>query len=127
ARDDEYRQRLRDLSTSGDFDAWMLFFLVALKVSAEEGLEKSERLLALREEMVGALRARRIRGLAIQAAEDLIGSPVISASSMAKRYGVTYQAAAYAIQSMVKSGLVEELKTESRRVFAASRVLAILR
>lgn len=128
ARDDEYRQRLRDVSMTGDFDPWLHFFLVALKVSAEEGLEKSERLLILREEMVGSLRSRRIRGLAIQATEDLIGSPVITPASMAERYGVTYQAAVYAIRSMVRAGLVAELKTDGRRrVFAAFQVLDILR
>jgi cell filamentation protein, protein adenylyltransferase len=128
ARDDEYRQRLRDVSITGDFDPWLRFFLVALKVSAEEGLEKCERLLALREEMVAALRARRIRGLAIQATEELIASPVITPASMAERYGVTYQAAVYAIRSMARAGLVAELKVEGRRrVFAAYRVLEILR
>jgi cell filamentation protein, protein adenylyltransferase len=127
ARDDEYRQRLRDLSITGDFDSWLHFFLEALKVSAEEGLEKSERLLALRDEMVAVLRGRRVRGLAIQATEDLIGSPVITPSNMAERYGVTYQAAAYAIKSMTRAGIVEEMDMGPRRAYFAYRVFEILR
>jgi Fic family protein len=127
-RDDEYRQRLRDLSIDGDFDSWTRFFLGALRVSAEEGLKKSERLLALREEMVAVLRTKRLRGLAIQAAEDLIGDPVVTATRMAERYEVTYQAAVYAIRSMVNSGLLREVRmTGARRAFAAFRVLEILR
>ena len=127
ARDDEYRQRLRDVSMTGDFDSWLLFFLLALKASAEEGLEKSERLLALRDEMVAVLRGRRIRGLAIQATEDLIGSPVLTPSSMAGRYDVTYQAAVYAIKSMLKAGILEEVEMGPRRVYLAHRVLEVLR
>jgi Fic family protein len=127
ARDDEYRQRLRDLSINGEFNSWLLFFLLALKASAEEGLEKSERLLALRDEMVASLRAKRIRGLAIQATEDLIGNPIVTPSAMSERYGVTYQAAAYAIQSMIRVGLLEERTARQRRVYSAPRVFDILR
>ena len=127
ARDDEYRQRLRDVSMTGDFDSWLLFFLLALKTSAEEGLEKSERLLALRDEMVAVLRGRKIRGLAIQATEDLIGSPVLTPSSMADRYDVTYQAAVYAIKSILKAGILERVEMGPRRVYLAPRVLEILR
>lgn len=129
ARDDEYRHRLRDVSMTGDYDSWVRFFLNALTASAEEGLHKSERLLALREEMVGSLRQRKVRGLAIQVAEDLIGSPFVAPAGMAARYGVTYQAAAYAIRTMVAAGLLEEQRMprrsrrSPRRVFAARRVL----
>jgi len=128
ARDDEYRQRLRELSVTGDFDVWLLFFLQALKTSAEEALEKSERLLALRDEMVAVLRGRRVRGIAIQATEDLIGSPVVTPSLMAERYEVTYQAAAYAIKSMIRAGLLEEMAvTGNRKAYLAYKVIDVLR
>ena len=126
ARDDEYRTRLRELSITGDLDAWLLFFLPALKTSAEVGLQRSERLLALREEMVGTLRARRVRGLAIQATEELIGSPIVSPALLAGRYEVTYQAAAYAIKSMVNAGILEEHRIGSRRTYWAHAVLDAL-
>lgn len=126
ARRDEYQHRLRDLSVTGDYDAWTGFFLGALRSSAETALEKSEALLALRDEMVGRLRELRIRGTAIQATEDLIGDPVIVPTRLGKRYGVTYQAAVYTVNRMVEAGILEPAQVGSRRVFLATRVLELL-
>lgn len=125
-RRDQYQQRLRDVSTTGDFDGWIRFFLNALRRSAEESLGKSERLLVLRQEMVATLRARRIRGLAIQVAEDLIGSPIVIPTRMAEHYRVTYQAAVYTVGRMMEAGLIEPVKLGKRRVYVATEVMGIL-
>jgi Fic family protein len=125
-RRDAYQQRLRDVSITGDFDAWASFFFEALTSSAEDALVKTDQLLALKEEMVGTLRAAGTRGVAIQATEDLIGGPVLSASAVAKRYKITYQAAVYTLDRMVGAGILESFKVRGRRVYVAPRVFSIL-
>lgn len=127
ARRDEYQHRLRELSITGDYDAWIAFFLRAIKDSAETALEKSEQLLLLRDEMVSKLRGLKMRGTAIRIAEDLIGDPVVTATRLAKRYGVTYQAAVYAADRLAKAGILESVKlTRGRRAYVAPQVYQLL-
>lgn len=126
-RRDEYHERLRSLSAEGDFDAWVAFFLDAIKSSAEVGLDKIERLLKLQAEMVAKLRGSRVRGLAIQATEDLIAQPVITAMAIARKYGVTPQAAYYTLKKMKQAGVVEEgLLDNGRHIYACFPVIDII-
>lgn len=126
ARRDDYQRRLREVSITGDFDSWARFFLQALKASAEEALSKTDQLLILKDEMVATLRSARVRGVAIQATEDLIGRPVLSATLVAQRYEITYQAAVYTLERMVKAGILASVKARGRRVYFADAVLNIL-
>jgi Fic family protein len=126
ARRDDYQQRLRDVSVTGDYDSWARFFFQALRASAEEALDKTDRLLLLREEMVANLRTRGIRGAAIQVAEDLIGSPILSAGVVSERYEITYQAAVYTLERMLKAEILQSFKIRGRRVYLAQAVLDLL-
>lgn len=124
---DEYQEGLRKLSITGNFDAWVTFFVEAIRVQSDLGLAKIDDLLALKEEMVEQLREDRIRGTAIQLAEELIGSPVVRPSQLAKRYGVTYQAASYAIARLEDHGYLRKLRPESkRRIYISNQVVEIL-
>jgi Fic family protein len=125
-RRDEYQQRLRDLSLTGDFDAWACFFFVALKAAAEEALSKTDRLLALREKMVLLARASKVRGVAVQVAEDLIGRPILNAGFVASTYDISPQGAAYTLDRLVKVGILVSYKVRGRRIYGAQAVLDIL-
>jgi Fic family protein len=125
-RRDDYQHRLRELSITGDFDSWTAFFLRAIRTSAETALDKSERLLELRDEMVAKLREMKVRGLAIQTAEELIGAPLVVPTRLAKRYGVTYQAAAYTVNRLVEAGILESVHIGRRKVYVSPRVMDLL-
>ena len=124
---DEYQSHLRAVSAVGTYDPWIQFFLTGLKEMCLEARDKTERLVALREEMVALLRSQRIRGTSIQIAEDSIGEPIVTPTRVGKRYGISYQAASYAIGRLVEAGLFEELHLQgNRRMFFAPKVLEIL-
>ncbi|HEX2195982.1 MAG TPA: Fic/DOC family N-terminal domain-containing protein, partial [Actinomycetota bacterium] len=103
----EYQEHLLTVSATGDFGPWVEFFAEAVRVQALEGLEKTTRLLALRDEMVLELRSRKVRGLAIQVAEDLVGNPVITPSFVRDTYSISYQSASSILQTLAAAGLVE--------------------
>ncbi|MBA2726026.1 MAG: Fic family protein [Actinobacteria bacterium] len=122
-----YQSNLRNVSATGDYDPWIRFFLVGLRVQCQRALDKTSRLVALRDDIVARLRERRIRGTAIQVAEDLIGNPILAPSDLSRRYNVTYQAAAYTLGRLVEAGIVESVNYRSnRRLFVARPVLEIL-
>jgi hypothetical protein len=95
-------------------------------VQSLEGLEKTTRLLALRDETVHALRERNVRGLAIQVAEDLIGNPVLTTSMIRDSYSITYQSASAIVQTLTSAGIVEARPwKKNRRYYVARNVIDV--
>lgn len=115
-RRSEYQDRLRDVSATGDFDQWVAFFAEGIRVQALAGLEKTNRLLEFQREKVQYLRSIGIRGTAIQIAENLIGDPVVTPAAARDAYGISYQSASGALQTLEKTGIVAQFRYGSNRV-----------
>jgi Fic family protein len=129
ARRDEYQGALLRLSQTGDWDHWVTFFSRALTAASEATVERIERLLAFQAYVRDLVHTRKppIRGTAIRIAEDLIGNPVITVKSTARRYDVTYQAANNAISRLVGAEILVEATGRSYdRIFFAPQVIRIL-
>ena len=83
------------------------------------------RLLSLRQEMLGALRAEKARGVVLDIVEDLIGYPLITVSQAAKLHSVTFPPANNAIERLVRLGFLVEMTGRGYgRVFACPDVMA---
>lgn len=127
-RRDEYQEHLRSLSATGDFDPWVSFFSEGVRVQSEVGLRKIDDLLGLKDEMLGRLHQQKVRGVAIQLAEYLIGIPVIVPAQVAKEFDITYQAAVNAIERLEELDILERVitKKKRRRLYVAPRVLDVV-
>ncbi len=126
-RGDEYREHLRELSATGDWDPWVTFFLIALRVQAEVASRRTVALLRLRDEFLEIAKNQRIRGVGVEIAGGLIGYPVITATFAANIYGVTYPAANTAIARLEAAGILREVTGKSYgRLFIAPRVLDLI-
>jgi Fic family protein len=126
ARRDDYQRHLLDVSATGQFDPWVHFFAEGIRAQSLAGLEKTTRLLALKDEMVRSLRSRNVRGRAIQVAEDLIGTPVLTTSLVRDGYGISYQSASAILQTLQDAGFVEPRPwKKNRRYYVAPAVLDV--
>lgn len=124
---DEYQALLRSVSSTGQWDGWVGFFAEAVRSQSEQGLAKVDALLSIREQMVSLLHENRVRGAAVQLAEELIGSPIQVPARAAERMGVTYQAAVNALERLVGLGILRRVRAKGRRrLYAADAVLEIL-
>lgn len=123
----EYQEQLRNVSATGDFDGWVKFFCQGVKVQSENARDKTNNLLELKEQMVRELRAKSVRGKAIEIAEDLVGFPIVTTTDVRDRYKISYQAASNAIGVLVEAGYLDPLTLRAhRKVFLAPAVLKIL-
>lgn len=96
-------------------------------VQARRGIEKIDALHDWRQATLARLREERIKGVAVQIAEDLIGYPMITPTLAAKRYRVTYPAANTAIRVLTEHAILEERSGRRHgRVFAANEVIRII-
>ena len=92
-RKEEYKNRLREISASGDYDPWVCFLATAVEAQAEDMVTRIEQLLTVRLELLGIVRENRIRGFAVDVVKDLIGYSSLTPSTTAKRHNVQYKTA----------------------------------
>lgn len=127
SRRSQYQDALLSLSSTGDWDSWVEFFATGVRAAAQTTTHRIAALLRWREHALGVVRAAGISGVAERVAGELIGGPVLRASIVKKRHGVSHQAAMNALRRLVAVGLVEEKPGRGYVSFNAPEVVALLR
>lgn len=123
----EYQTHLRQVSITGEFEPWVRFFCQGVKTQSEEAIRKIDLLEDIKQTIVEALHAKRVRGIAIRIADDIIGFPLLTPPNVAHRYGVTPQAATNALNLLASLGHLERVPWRSNRLlFAASPILDVI-
>jgi Fic family protein len=123
AHRDLYQEGLMRVTLTGDFSTWVQLFAHAVEMQAREGLQKIQDLLGLRDEMVATLRARNLRGSAIEIAEILIGYPVIDVRTASRLINRTFEATNVSIAKLVDHGILQEITGRSHnRLFGCAPV-----
>ncbi len=126
-RETEYKDRLLSVSMTGDFNPWVTFFCQAVMAQADNAVKKIEDLLSAREEMKEKLRTERVRGVAVDIVDTLIGYPYITVSQAAELHNVTYPPANSAIAKLVDMGLLVEVTGgDYGRIFVSPQMREIL-
>lgn len=126
-RRDEYIGQLREVSSTGAFEPWVVFFSDAVRTQSERALVKADQLLDYRKRLLADLHSRRVRGVALRIAEDIVSSPVITPSRAAEKFGVTFQAANTAIARLVEEGVLREVTGRSyARLFTSPHVIDLI-
>ena len=123
----EYQYHLLQISVTGNFDPWIRFFCEAVRSQAVQAVERIDALLDWKENALERVRQANVRGVAVRIVEDLIGYPMITATSASNMYGYSFPAVNTAIKKLERLGLLHE-RTGRRyaRVFAANDVLRII-
>lgn len=113
----------------GDFERWTRFFLDALAESAEDALRTLDLLKDLHERNRQKLPGMPGVSKAVLAVcERLQTMPAIDIGSTAQKLGLSFNAAAAAVQRLQDADiLVQTGKDRRNRVFAHKALLAILR
>lgn len=126
ARRAEYQDKLLGLSVDGDWDSWIGFFAEGVRAAADTTHDRVVRLIEWQAETLETLRGARVTGFAERLARDLIGSPVLRASDVANKYGVTHQAAMNGLRRLTKLGILDESAFGNRVIFTVPGVVRII-
>ncbi len=121
--------RLLDLArTTGDWEAWLAFFLEGVRQTAEGAVATARRLATLfRDDGARVVPHGRRAGSALRVLEALKARPLASVQAVCARTGLSFPAAGSAMDLLVELGIARELTGKRRsRVFAYDRYLAIL-
>lgn len=126
-REDYYRL-LDEVRRTGDWEAWLAFFLDGVREIAEGAVTTARRL----SDLFAADRERivplgRRAGSMLRVFDALKARPVGSLKEAARASGLSFPTAATAMESLVALGIVRELTGRRRnRLFVYDRYLAIL-
>ena len=123
-----YYDLLADLRHSGDWEAWLAFFVEGVRATAEDGVETARRLSQVFEDDREKIQTRgRRAGSALRAHEVLMRSPVLSIRHVHERTGLSWPTAAAAIDLLSELGITQEMTGDRRnRLFAYDEYIAIL-
>lgn len=127
ARRAEYGERLREVSSTGEWDGWVRFFTQGIATQSDSARNRAQSLLRWRDETVSHLRGVGLKGLVISIAESLIGYPGITPTAAASRFEVTYRSANRAIGILEERGVITEITgRDYDRFFLCRDVVAML-
>lgn len=124
----EYYRQLDAVRHTGDWEAWLDFFLEGVEQTATGAVDTAHRLLALFAQDAVKLRTLgRSAANALHLFDALRRRPVATIGVLAQQTGVSFATAARHVDALARLGILRELTQRSReRVFAYQGYLDIL-
>ena len=123
-----YYELLDRVRRTGDWEAWLAFFLEGVQVTAEDAVATAQHLAG----MFSGDRARiepsgRRAGSALRVHEALKSRPILSLPEVCRSTGLSYPAASSAMELLTELGIARETTGKRRnRLFVYDRYLATL-
>jgi Fic family protein len=126
-RRDEYYALLDRVRQEGDWEAWLEFFAIGVRETATESVSTVKRLNALFKTDAARIRELSRPGSAMQLHVALQERPVMTATRLVQRTGLSGPTVYAALERLEALGLVRELTGRERgRVFSYDKYLSIL-
>ena len=125
----DYYELLNDVRRTGDWEAWLTFFIDGVRTTADGAVSTSHRLLELfaNDRTVIEQHGGRRAGSALRVHDALKAQPILSLPSACARTGLAFRTTATAMELLVDLGIARETTGKRRgRLFVHERYLAIL-
>lgn len=112
---DEYVDRLLDITTVGDWNGWIAFFLEVVSRQATRNVNRARRILSFYEESKRKFEEATHSQFAVRALDALMERPVVTVTKLAEVCEIEYQTARRILQTMAGAGLISERPGSGRR------------
>ncbi len=120
-----YADLMLRVSQEGVWDEWLRFFLRGVTEQSKDGVQRSKRVLELRETYRKKLQAERASGNVLSLLDQLVYTPMTTARGASEQLDVTYQGAQIIIDKLVEAGILEEVPDTRPRAYVAREVVRI--
>lgn len=109
---EEYYERLQAVRERAEIDEWLEFFLRAVKAQAEDAVDRSRKLVRIREEYYSE--AIRERSNLPRLVEIIVRNPFVTVKYIEQKLELTNQGARNLIKNAEKRGWLQSLGTRGR-------------
>lgn len=125
-RDDYYRQ-LHNVSSKGNWQEWLIYFLNGIAVQSSDVLSRAERINQLIETWIQSISNESSSTSLIEMIQSLVANPFLTAKKLSVQFNIAFTTAQRAIKKMESLKIVSLTKENKRnRVYCASKILKIL-
>ena len=123
----EYYDRLQQVRTDGNFEAWVKFFLEGIVTVSEQVVETTKRIQALERQDTDRILAGNVGHTGVLLLRKLMEQPVMRVKDVEKAVGVSYSKANNLISEMETLGILKQITQGKRnRKFKYDEYVAIL-
>lgn len=123
---DEYYRQLYNLSASGSWREWFIYFLGGVALQSEDALSRAERindLLSLWKLKV----ANTSSHVAVDIIERFAMNPILTINKITEELNIAFSTAQRGIQKLLEEGIIQQVNEGKRsRVYCATEILDIL-
>lgn len=124
----EYYEQLLRVSTHGDWDGWIRYFLIGVSTQAQEAVDLADQLLALHNRYREELQAQHVTANVLTLIDALFENPLIYTRRAELVLDVSAPTARAAIKTLVKHGVLHEITNRNwKRVYEAEEIYSLLR
>ena len=125
---DDYYSRLLAVSKYGDWRGWIEFFLRGMISQSKDALSDAKKIIELHEKYRQRLEAtKKIPESAYRLIEELFGNPVLSISSLGKKWGIPFNSVKTGVLRLVSLGILrEETGRKRNKLYIASELIELL-
>ena len=120
---EEYYSQLLQVSLTGNWEPWLVYFLDGVAEQARDSLVRTRRVRALVDRHRRLLQDRRESGNALRLLDELSASPFMNAPYAARLLGVTNAGARGILGRLVAAGILEESPGSWPRLYVARELL----
>lgn len=121
---DKYIDLMFEVSRTGAWQDWIMFFLNCITRAANDAIETAEALLAVQRDYKDKVRGIGRSANLLTIIDFLFRRPAVSIPELAEHLGVTYRAAQLNVETLVRAGILNEVPTTSNpKLFLARGIL----
>jgi len=123
-----YYDLLQQVRTEGDWEAWVDFFAVAMRDTAQQAVLTANRLTTIiREDRERIHSLKRLAGSALRVLDVMGRVPVVNVARISMETEIVPSSVSKVLKAMAELGLVKELTGQKRnRLFCYDRYLKVL-
>lgn len=123
---DEYIDRMFNVSATGDWASWLVFFLSAIEKSCESTIETIHKLNDLRQTYRERLQKQTRSTNALVLCDYLFERPIVSIPDVQKKINTTYPAAQNTVMALCKNGILAPIQgRENPKLFRAGDIIRL--
>ena len=124
---EDYYSHLLAVSSRGEWESWIAFFLRGVREQARDAALTAKRLLDLQQDYRQRLAARRISKITLPLLDTLFLNPVTTAPRVRDHFQVNFRTAQGAIDDLVGIGVLREITGQRRnRTWLADGILSAI-
>jgi Fic family protein len=124
----DYYEKLLRVSTHGDWNGWIHYFLVGVSQQAQEAADLADKLLELHGRHREELQAKHVTANVLALIDALFENPLIYTSRAEALLDVSAPTARAAIQTLEQEGILQQItKRNWRKIYRANEIYELLR